>query len=63
QMVEDIMADMPDYSNQLIPEKTPEELKREEAAASVPTKAVDIGSLNTEFDAESAEIIKGKATQ
>ncbi|MBR6983583.1 MAG: PolC-type DNA polymerase III [Ruminococcus sp.] len=61
QMVEDIMADMPDYSSQLIPEKTPEELKREEAAASVPTKAVDIGSLNTEFDAESAEIIKGKA--
>lgn len=61
EMIERLEADLPDYSDQLIPLKTPEEQVAEERAAAVPTKAVDISSLDMEFDSESAEIIKGKA--
>ncbi len=52
---------IPDHTAQLIPEKSPEELRREEAAAAVPTQSVDLTSLNTEFDPESAAIVKGRA--
>ncbi|MBR1591990.1 MAG: PolC-type DNA polymerase III [Ruminococcus sp.] len=60
-MQEDIQSAAPDYSSQLIPEKSPEELIKEEIANAVPVKSIDITSLNTEFDAQSAEIIKGRA--
>ena len=61
EMVGEMEAAMPDYSSQLIPEKSPEEKKMEEAMSSVPTQSVDITSLNKDFDPESAEIIKGRA--
>ncbi|HBB20713.1 MAG TPA: PolC-type DNA polymerase III, partial [Ruminococcus sp.] len=61
EMIEELEASMPDYSAQLIPEKSPEEIRREEAQAVIPTKSVDITSLNKDFDPESAEIIKGRA--
>lgn len=61
EMLEKMAAELPDYSDQLIPSKTPEELKQEEIAAVTPTESIDFGSLNTEFDGESAEILKGKA--
>ncbi|MBQ3885923.1 MAG: PHP domain-containing protein, partial [Ruminococcus sp.] len=61
QMVERITADLPDYSSQLVPEKSKEELREEEIRSAVPNITLDMGSLNTDFDAESAEIIKGKA--
>lgn len=56
-MIEQVAAELPDYSSQYAPEPTEEEIR----AAAVPTRAVDITSLNTEFDAESAEIVKGRA--
>lgn len=61
EMVERIEAELPDYSDQLIPEKSEEEKRREEAAAAVPTRSVDVTSLDTGFDPESAQIIKGRA--
>lgn len=61
EMIERIESELPDYSEQLAPEKTKDELLEEEIKSSVPTATVDIGALNTEFDPESAEIIKGKA--
>ena len=61
EMIEELEASMPDYSDQLIPEKSPEEIRREEAQSVIPTKSVDITSLNKDFDPESAEIIKGRA--
>ncbi|MBR6385496.1 MAG: PolC-type DNA polymerase III [Ruminococcus sp.] len=60
-MAEKADAEMPDYSRQLIPEKSPEEIRNEQIAETVPVKSVDITSLNTDFDPESAEIIKGRA--
>lgn len=60
-MIERIESELPDYSDQLVKEKSKDELRAEEVKASVPTSSVDIGSLNKEFDKESAEIIKGKA--
>ncbi len=61
EMVERLEAELPDYSDQLVPEKSEEEQLREAAAAAVPTRSVDITSLDTGFDPESAQIIKGKA--
>ena len=61
EMIERIEADLPDYSNQLIPDKTSDEIRAEEVKSVIPTVTIDIGALNKEFDAESAEVIKGKA--
>ena len=61
EMMERIEADLPDYSEQLIPDKSPDEQKAEEMKAVVPTAAVDVSALNNEFDHDSAEIIKGRA--
>lgn len=61
EMLEKMAAELPDYSDQLVPEKTPDEIKQEEIQSVMPTQAVDIDSLDVGFDAESAEIIKGRA--
>ncbi len=61
QMVERLEAEMPDYSAQLIPEKSADEIQREQIESITPTKALDITALNKDFDSESAEIIKGRA--
>ena len=61
EMIERIEADLPDYSNQLIPDKTSDEIRAEEVKSVIPTVTIDIGALDKEFDAESAEVIKGKA--
>ena len=61
EMIERIEADLPDYSDQLAPEKSAEEIKAEEMKSVIPTATIDIGALDKEFDAESAEIIKGRA--
>lgn len=61
EMLERMAADLPDYSSQLIPEKTDEQIKEDELKSVMPTQSVDITSLDTGFDAESAEIIKGRA--
>uniref|UniRef100_UPI0025D8893E exonuclease domain-containing protein n=1 Tax=uncultured Ruminococcus sp. TaxID=165186 RepID=UPI0025D8893E len=61
EMIERIEADMPDHSDQLIPDKSPDEIRAEEVRSVIPTVTIDIGSLNKEFDAESAEVIKGRA--
>lgn len=61
EMLEKMAAELPDYSGQLIPEKSAEEMASEERLSAIPTGVVDITSLDTEFDKESAEIIKGKA--
>ena len=60
-MVEKMEAEMPDYSAQLIPQKSEEEVQREQIQSSIPTQALDITALNKDFDSESAEIIKGRA--
>ncbi len=60
-MVERLTAELPDYSSQLVPEKSKEELLEEEIRSAVPTATVDISALDTGFDSESAEIVKGKA--
>ncbi len=56
EMIEKISAGLPDYNNQLIPETPPEKPE-----IIVPENPVDADSLDTEFDAESAEIVFGKA--
>ncbi|MBQ8962044.1 MAG: PolC-type DNA polymerase III [Ruminococcus sp.] len=61
EMIEELEASLPDYSDQLVPEKSPEEIRREEAQSVIPTRSVDITSLNKDFDPNSAEIIKGRA--
>jgi len=61
ELMEKYEAELPDYSSQLIPPKSEEEKREEEIKAAIPTVSIDIGSMNTEFDAESAEILKGKA--
>ncbi len=61
EMIEQMAPEMPDYSSQLAPEPSAEEIAAQAREAAIPTVAVDITSLNTEFDAESAEILKGKA--
>lgn len=58
---ERMAAEMPDYSDQLGHIMTAEEKAAEERAAAVPTRSVDISSLDQSFDKESAEIIKGRA--
>ena len=61
EMIETMAPDMPDYSSQLAPEPTADELAAQQRESAIPTAIVDITSLDTEFDAESAEILKGKA--
>lgn len=61
EMIERMAAELPDYSDQFIPEKSSDEHAEEERRAAVPTAAVDIASLDKEFDGESAEIVKGRA--
>lgn len=61
ELIEKYEAELPDYSSQLIPPKSEEEKREEEIKAAIPTVSVDLASLNTEFDTESAEILKGKA--
>ncbi len=56
-----INEEMPDYSSQFVSQKSQEELKQEAIKAVTPTKPLDIASLDKEFDAESAEIVKGNA--
>ncbi|MDE6425236.1 MAG: PolC-type DNA polymerase III [Ruminococcus sp.] len=56
EMIDKISAELPDYSSQLAPEKNVEK-----SDIIIPDKPVDISSLDTEFDPESAEIIFGKA--
>ncbi len=60
-MLEQMASEMPDYSSQLIPEKTAEEKLKEEKANAIPSQSIDSDSLNLDFNAESAEIIKGRA--
>jgi DNA polymerase-3 subunit alpha (Gram-positive type) len=60
-MLEQMASEMPDYSSQLIPEKTAEEKLNEEKANAIPSQSIDSDSLNLDFIAESAEIIKGRA--
>ncbi|MBQ8298078.1 MAG: PolC-type DNA polymerase III [Ruminococcus sp.] len=61
EMLEKMAAELPDYSDQLIPEKTPDEIKQEQIQSVMPTQSLDISSLDIGFDAESAEIVKGRA--
>ncbi|MBQ6034349.1 MAG: PHP domain-containing protein, partial [Ruminococcus sp.] len=61
EMIERLEADMPDYSSQLIPDKTPDEIKTEEMKSVIPTATLDVTALDKDFDAESAEIVKGRA--
>ncbi len=61
EMIERIEADLPDYSDQLIPEKTEQEKLEEARQSAIPTASVDVTSLDTGFDPDSAEIIKGRA--
>ncbi|MBQ9956438.1 MAG: PolC-type DNA polymerase III [Ruminococcus sp.] len=60
-VIEKKIAELPDYSSQFVPEKTQEELKQEAIESAKPTCSLDIASLNTDFESESAEIIKGRA--
>ncbi|MDE6102556.1 MAG: PolC-type DNA polymerase III, partial [Ruminococcus sp.] len=57
-MMEKMVSELPDYSSQLKEEIPPEEA---ENTAPVLSQPVDISSLDTEFDKESAEIVTGKA--
>lgn len=61
EMVSRLEAELPDYSSQLIPEKSKEEILAEQRQAAVPTAKMDAASTNKEFDPDSAEIIKGRA--
>ncbi|MDE6781481.1 MAG: PolC-type DNA polymerase III [Ruminococcus sp.] len=56
EMIEKISSGLPDYSEQLAPEAPPEKPE-----VIIPDKPVDIASLDTDFDSESAEIVFGKA--
>ncbi|MDE5620542.1 MAG: PolC-type DNA polymerase III, partial [Ruminococcus sp.] len=58
EMIEKISAELPDYSSQLLQEKNEPD---EECQSPVLSQPVDISSLDTEFDKESAEIVTGKA--
>jgi DNA polymerase-3 subunit alpha (Gram-positive type) len=61
EMRESMAAGIPDYSSQFHMEEKAENEKQEQINSAMPSKAVDLTSLNTEFDSESAEIVKGKA--
>lgn len=56
EMIEKISENLPDYSEQLIQDVSPEKPE-----ITIPDKPVDIDSLDVGFDAESAEIVFGKA--
>ena len=60
-MITQLEAELPDYSDQLVPEKSKEQQLEEARQAAVPTAVVDISALDKGFDPSSAEIIKGKA--
>ena len=60
-MITQLEAELPDYSDQLVPEKSKEQILEEARQAAVPTAVVDISALDKGFDPSSAEIIKGKA--
>ena len=59
--IQELAPEMPDYSAQLVPEKSREEVLDEERQAATPTQSIDKDALNMGFDPESAEVIKGKA--
>ena len=61
EILEKAAAELPDYNDQLIPEKSAEEMRSEAAAAALPTKSIDEESTDLVFDGESAEIVYGKA--
>ncbi len=61
EMIERVTSELPNYNDQLVPEKSKDELREEEIRSAVPTVTLDKNALDTDFDAESAEIIKGKA--
>ncbi len=61
ELIEKAAAELPDYSEQLIPEKTPQEIHLEAAAAAVPTQVIDNSIADLVFDRESAEIIYGRS--
>ncbi|MBR2955124.1 MAG: PolC-type DNA polymerase III, partial [Ruminococcus sp.] len=61
EIIEKAAAELPDYSDQLIPEKTAEELHSEAAAAAVPSQCIDNTIADLVFDRESASILYGKA--
>lgn len=60
-LVSKLDAEMPDYSSQLVPPKSHEEIIQEAVKSATPTKALDISSLDKDFNAETAEIVRGKA--
>lgn len=61
EIIEQAAAELPDYSEQFIPEKSAEELHSEAAAAAVPSQSIDNSIADLVFDRESASIIYGKA--
>ncbi len=61
EIIEKAAAELPDYSEQLIPEKSAEEIRSEAAAAAVPSQSIDNSIADLVFDRESATIIYGKA--
>ena len=61
EIIEKAAAELPDYSDQIIPEKTAEELHSEAAAAAVPNQCIDNTIADLVFDRESASILYGKA--
>ena len=61
EIIEKAAAELPDYSEQLIPEKSAEEIRSEAAATVVPSQSIDNSIADLVFDRESAEIIYGKA--
>jgi len=56
-------AEMPDYSAQLIPEKTVSEVLAEAINAVTPSQSVTAASVNLDFKYDSAEVIKGRAVK
>lgn len=61
EIIEKATAELPDYSEQLIPEKSAEEKRAEAVESAIPTQSVDSGSADLKFDGEVAEIVTGKA--
>ncbi|MDE5764524.1 MAG: PolC-type DNA polymerase III [Ruminococcus sp.] len=61
EIIEKAAAELPDYREQFVPEKTPAEIHNKEVAEAVPNKVADLSSADNAFDPESAEIIKGRA--
>ena len=53
-------AALTDRGELRMPEKSEEEIREEQIRNSVPTRPVDVTSLDTDFDPESAEMLKGR---